>query len=130
MYTPKHFSWFELVPSKDYKQYWLWLIDERILKTIDEMREYYNRPIIINDWYWGGKFSLRGLRPFNSGVGAKFSQHCYGRAVDLDVQGVSAEKVRNDIRSGLFPEITCIETGVSWMHLDVRNAKRLLEVKA
>ncbi len=61
-------------------------------------------------------------------VGAKYSQHRFGRAVDFDVKGISAETVRNDIRKGYFSEITCIEADVNWVHIDVRNANRLLEV--
>jgi uncharacterized protein YcbK (DUF882 family) len=129
MYKPKHFQWHELMPSAEYEKYWLILMDERLLMTLDAMREHYKRPITINNWHWGGRFSLRGLRPMDSNVGAKYSQHKFGRAVDLDVAGIPAEKVRNDIRSGLFPEITCIETDINWVHIDVRNTKRLLEVK-
>lgn len=127
-YIPKYFQWHELVPNAIYKDYWLILMDVRLLMTIDAMRMHYNRPITINNWINGGKFRYRGFRPFDCNVGAKFSQHKFGRAVDLDVSGISAEQVRNDIRSGLFPEITCIEKDVNWVHIDVRNCSRLLEV--
>lgn len=116
------------MPSKDYEPYWLILMDERLLMTIDAMREHYKRAITINNWYTGGSFRNRGFRPMTGNVGAKYSQHRFGRAVDLDVYGIPAEQVRNDIRSGLFPEITCIEKDVNWVHIDVRNVKRLLEV--
>ena len=127
-YIPKYFQWHELVPNAIYKDYWLILMDTRLLMTIDAMRMHYNRPITINNWIDGGNFRYRGFRPFDCNVGAKFSQHKFGRAVDLDVSGISAEQVRNDIRSGLFPEITCIEKDVNWVHIDVRNCSRLLEV--
>lgn len=129
MFVPKHFQWYELMPSEEYKPYWLILMDERILRTLDEIREYYGRPVIVNNWHSGGKFRLRGFRPMTGNVGAKYSQHRFGRAADFDVQGISAEQVRNDIRNGCFPAITCIEAGVSWVHADVRNTTRLLEVK-
>ena len=48
--------------------------------------------------------------------------------IDFDVKNVPAEQVRNDIRKGKFPLITCIEKGVNWVHADVRNVNRLLEV--
>ena len=128
-YIPKHFSWHELVPSAEYKDYWLYLIDDRILMSLDAIRMHYKRPVIVNNWFTGGKFSLRGLRPMNSVVGAKYSQHKFGRAADFDVLGITAEQVRNDIRSGLFPLITCIEKDVNWVHIDVRNCNRLLEVE-
>jgi uncharacterized protein YcbK (DUF882 family) len=127
-YVPKYFKWYELMPSAEYEKHWLILMDERLLMSLDAIREHYKRPVTVNNWYSGGKFSLRGLRPMNSVVGAKYSQHKFGRAVDFDVQGISPEQVRNDIRSGLFPLITCIEKDVNWVHIDVRNCTRLLEV--
>lgn len=116
------------MPSKEYEQYWLILMDDRILITADEIREYYGVPVTINNWYWGGNFKNRGFREMNTSVGAKLSQHKFGRAFDFDVKNVPAEQVRNDIRKGKFPLITCIEKDVSWVHADVRNVNRLLEV--
>jgi uncharacterized protein YcbK (DUF882 family) len=128
MYKPKYFTWQELMPSPEYEPYWLILMDERLLITLDAIREHYKRPVIVNTWHKGGQFKYRGFRPMNLTLGAKYSQHRFGRAVDFDVQGISPEQVRNDIRSGLFPEITCIEKDVNWVHIDVRNCQRLLEV--
>ena len=127
-YIPRYFQWHELVPSAEYKKYWLELIDDRLLMTLDAIRGHYKRPVTVNNWHSGGEFSLRGLRPMNSTTGAKFSQHKFGRAADFDVAGVSAEQVRNDIRKGLFPLVTCIEQDTNWVHIDVRNATRLYEV--
>jgi len=128
MYKPKYFQWYEFMPSKEYEPYWLILMDERILITADEIREYYGVPVTINNWYWGGNLKNRGFREMNTAIGAKLSQHKFGRAFDFDVKNVPAEQVRNDIRKGKFPLITCIEKGVNWVHADVRNVKRLFEV--
>lgn len=127
-YIPDFFAWHELMPSEKYKPYWLYLMDMRLLITLDAMRMYYGVPITVNDWYWGGQYSLSGLRPMNTDVGAKFSMHKFGLAFDAKVKGVDAEKVRNDIRAGNFPLITCIEKDVSWNHCDFRNVNRLMEV--
>jgi uncharacterized protein YcbK (DUF882 family) len=127
-YVPKYFKWYELMPSAEYEKHWLILMDERLLMSLDAIREHYNRPVTVNNWHSGGQFSLRGFRPMNSKTGAKFSQHKFGRAADFDVQGISPEQVRKDIRSGLFPLVTCIENNVNWVHIDVRNTTRLLEV--
>lgn len=116
------------MPSKEYEKYWLILMDDRILITADKVREYYGVPVTVNNWYWGGNLKNRGFRALNTTVGAKLSQHKFGRAFDFDVKNVPAEQVRNDIRKGKFPLITCIEKDVSWVHADVRNVKRLLEV--
>jgi len=104
-------------------------MDERILITLDEVRKYYGIPVTVNNWYSGGKFNSRGWREPNDKDGATLSQHKFGRAVDFDVYQIPAEEVRNDIRKGKFPLITCIERDVSWVHIDVRNVKRLLEIR-
>jgi hypothetical protein len=127
-YVPIHFQWHELMPSAEYKRYWLYLMDMRLLITLDAMRIYYGVPITVNDWYWGGQYSLSGLRPMDTDVGAKFSLHKFGLAFDAKVRGVDAEIVRNDIRAEKFPLITCIEKDVSWNHCDFRNTNRLMEV--
>ena len=128
MYIPKYFQWYELMPSEEYKPYWLILMDERILRTLDEIRKHYGVPVTVNNWFTGGQFRNRGFRPMTGNVGAKYSQHRFGRAVDFDVRGISAETVRNDIRAGLFPLITCIEDNINWVHIDVRNTNSLLVV--
>jgi uncharacterized protein YcbK (DUF882 family) len=128
MYKPRYFTWQELMPYAEYEPYWLILMDERILITLDAIRTHYKRPVTVNNWHRGGQFSMRGFRPMTGNVGAKYSQHRFGRAVDFDVAGIPAEQVRNDIRFGLFPLITCIEKNVNWVHIDVRNCTRLLEV--
>ena len=128
MYSPRYFQWFELMPSEEYKPYWLILMDERILRTLDHIRMHYGKPVTVNNWHQGGTFTLRGFRPMNSTTGAKYSQHKFGRAADFDVQGIGPEQVRKDIRSGLFPLITCVEDNINWVHIDVRNTSRLLEV--
>lgn len=128
-YVPNYFEWHELVPSKEYQPYWLYIIDPRLLITLDAMRIYYGVPITVNNWYWGGQYSLSGLRPMDTKTGAKYSMHKFGKAADIKVKGIDAETVRNDIRNGIFMLVTCIEKDVSWCHIDFRNVNRLLEVK-
>ena len=114
MYKPKHFHLFELVPKIDYdlKPPWLlWaLLDERMLITADQLRERYGR-MNANTWKWlenGPQY--RGWRPPNCTVGAEFSQHKYGRALDSVFSGVTAEEIRQDIKENedLFPFINSI----------------------
>ncbi len=129
-YTPRYFKWHEFMPSAEYERLWLWLIDDRILRTMDAIREHYGKPVTINNWFWGGQYKERGLRSMTTTTGAKYSQHKFGRAVDFHIVGIPAETIRNDIRKGLFPLITCIEKDVNWVHIDVRNENPLYEVSA
>lgn len=130
MYVPKHFKSFELFPPDILAQnaYMgdkiFWLIDDRVLWTNDQLRERYGK-VYMNTWYWGGNHQYRGYRSFDCQVGAKWSQHKFGRASDLDFAEVEAEEVRQDILKNpfdpIFEHITAIEMDISWFHYDVRN---------
>jgi hypothetical protein len=97
------------------------------------IRKNLGKPITINNWYWNGKFSQRGLR---TNVQQMFknafirhvlylSAHVLGRAVDFDVQGMKAQEVREWIVANehLFPykirlEETINGKPITWVHLD------------
>lgn len=125
MKTSKHFTLKELVPIDVYNQYgkeaWK-LFDEKLIDTIDFIREKLDKPIIINDWQWGGKNQYRGYRPENCKVGALNSAHKDGMAVDMTVKGMTAEDVRTwlkDNHNDLPWPIRC-EKDVNWVHVDTR----------
>lgn len=101
------------------------LIDEKMLISIMQIREYFSNRIFVNTWEWGGGLKERGFRTFKSGIGAKYSMHKYGRALDFDVDGVSAIEVRDAIlaKPKLFPYITRMEDKVSWVHIDNKETK-------
>ena len=130
IYKPTHFTIYELVPESLFKlnypdEMFFTLFDNRILWTADGLRRRYGK-MIVNTYNWGGKSHYRGWRPFDCEVGAKLSQHKFGRALDLIPTEITAEEIREDIlkkQKGLelFKYITCIETNVSWLHFDCRN---------
>jgi hypothetical protein len=130
MYIPKYFKLYELLPKEFYegnkhKGDRLWaMFDDRILYTQDRLRLRYG-PMICNDWHWGGYNQYRGWRPFDCKIGAYLSQHKFARAIDSRSTKVSSEEIRKDIRSNIWHEdfkyITCIEDGVSWLHISCQN---------
>ncbi len=141
MYIPKYFKLQEMFPRDYYKEVYpqlgdmMWiLIDNRILFTADMLRERYGT-MVVNDWLWrtDNANNYRGFRPHNCTVGAVFSQHRFGRALDCKFKNVEAEEVRLDIRSNdkyAFKYITAIELDVTWLHIDCRNHdKKKLGVK-
>jgi hypothetical protein len=141
MYVPKYFKLQEMFPRDFYKEVHprlgdtMWaLIDNRILFTADMLRERYGT-MVVNDWLWrtDNANNYRGFRPRDCTVGATFSQHRYGRALDCKFKYVKAEEVRLDIRSNdkyAFKYITTIELDVTWLHFDCRNHdKKKLGVK-
>ena len=137
MYVPKYFVLQEFFP-KDYldqvhskmgERLWL-LIDNRVLWTADHLRERYGS-VIANDWLWRtnrvtSKYAnnYRGFRPSDCNIGAVFSQHKYGRALDCKFKHANVEEVRQEIiynDTFDFKYITAIEVDVPWLHFDVRN---------
>jgi hypothetical protein len=129
-YESIHFTLEELVPPEIYLEYEyksLRFLDQNLLKMIDGIRNFFDVPVYINNWDSGGDKTLRGFRPPATKIGAKLSQHKFGRAADMDIEGYTAEEARQLIlknqKSPLLNWITCIEDGVSWLHCDIRNIK-------
>lgn len=126
-YIPSHFKVQELVPQSVYMdlgQGGLMLLDARILWTIDAIRDAYSVPVIVNNWGDGGPFDQRGFRTFVDPK-TRYSPHRFGRAVDLDIEGVTAEQFRGTVKAGGLKKelmyVTRIEDGVTWVHLDNVN---------
>lgn len=126
MYQCKHFAIHELVPPEVYKsrgnKAWE-LLDERLLETIDKLRDW-GGSITINNYNWGGKRKWSGLRTPESPYYSPTSQHSLGKAADLVFAEKTPEEVREHILSNrsLYPYITGLELGTpTWTHIDVRN---------
>lgn len=122
-YKCTHFKIYELVPPEliSMPEDYLWeLFDGNLLKVIDRLRDDLNKPITINTWKHGGDFSLRGFRPKNCKTGATNSPHKKGKGLDFDVEGMSAQEVRDYIvkNQKKYPEIKRMEKNVTWVHID------------
>jgi hypothetical protein len=128
-YRPKYFALNEVVHPGAIQalgeRAWT-LMDERILRGADWLRELFG-PCTINGKFGGKGFTESGLRdPFTT-TGAKFSQHKFGRALDLKFHKVTCKEVYEYIirNPGQAREngITTVEdiafTG-TWLHIDCR----------
>jgi uncharacterized protein YcbK (DUF882 family) len=127
-YLPKHFSVNELVPPEVYAEMHdaaIILLDDRILRILDAVRDHFGVPVVVNNYHTGGTLRQRGLRTVMVSGGAKHGAHFYGRAADFDVQDMTADMVRHEILANKslddFDLITGMETGISWVHLDCAN---------
>ena len=123
LYKLEHFATKEFVPIKIYERWGdaaLMFMDVRMLWTADAVREYFNKRMFINF----RDFQYRGFRPPSYIGGAELSQHRFGRALDFDIEKVSADEVRQEIithpREPAFRYITVLESSVSWVHADCR----------
>jgi hypothetical protein len=110
----------------------LWMMfDQRAIVTLSRLRERYGT-VNLNTWWWEGDHQFRGWRPMDCSVGAKFSQHKFGRAFDCVFKHISAEEVRQDALKKPwhkpFRHITRMEKNVSWFHFDVGPVPDITEV--
>jgi len=126
----------ELVDKEVYNKYgdvaWKF-IDEMLIECILVVREELDKPMTINNWKWGGQFSQRGLRHNMSPMVQKktrmyLSAHMFGKAVDFDVEGMTAVEVREWIvaNADKFPCKIRLERNmkgkpISWVHLDIMS---------
>ena len=130
MYKPVHFVTQEFVPRAVYNargEKSLQLMDDRILRIADWLRDRFGRAT-INNWLWQGDREWSGLRTYDSPYYSAYSQHTFGRAIDIIFNDFTAEEVRQDLKGGLLLDdlnldSVTIEEGVSWLHIDVRNNK-------
>ncbi len=104
------------------------LFDKDILEALLWVRVNLGKKIIINTYKWGGKYSQRGLRcNLCSLVREKVlreelyvSAHILAKAFDYDVEGMTAEEVRQFLLQHTkdFPVKIRLEKGVGWVHMD------------
>lgn len=137
VYTPEYFKAWEVVPPGVYRVFGersFMFINTRVLWTLDAMRQYFDKPIIVNTYKSGklktlfGDFDERGFRSPASTTGAVLSPHKRGDAADLNVIGVGCPEVREEILAHqehpAFRFITRIEAQTEgWLHFDVVNTR-------
>ena len=126
----KHFIIQEFVPPEIYSQ-WndksLWFLDPVMLQLADFMREFFGKPMTVNNWDSKGTFTLRGFRPPDTLVGGKLSQHKFGRAFDSNINDMTPRDMYNAIianekafiKAGLTT-LEHIDSTPTWVHCDVR----------
>lgn len=121
----KYFKAYELVDRKTYEALGedsLRIFPASSLEMLDNLREFFGVPVLLNDWYTGGRFQWRGFRTINCKEGASKSQHRFAKAFDCDVRNHTAEEARQKILANqenpLLAQINRIEANVNWLHID------------
>ena len=139
MKLTNNFSTQEFVPQHIYEIYGdksIWFIDYDLVKFAQALRDFVMKPITINNWASGGSYQYRGFRPSDCKEGAALSQHRFGRAIDLSVDGMFIAEVAEIVisrREVWWPQITTMENvqyTPTWLHVDKRHTgqKELLIV--
>jgi hypothetical protein len=129
-YHPKYFALNEVIPptiiAERGERAWS-LMDDRILRGADWLREMFG-PAVINGRFGGKVFTESGLRDPFTATGAKFSQHKFGRALDLKFTRVTAKEVyeyiiRNpgEARANGITTVEDIAFTGNWLHIDARK---------
>ena len=88
-------------------------------------RDRFKKGVTINNWVNGGLYNYSGLRPPHSRIGARFSRHKLGIAMDIKINGLNALELQSEIKKN-FQKIykplglTAIEDGTkTWTHVSL-----------
>ena len=108
----------------------IWWIRPENINVNQFIRDRFDIPMAINNWFIGGNRTQSGLRYPTTTIGAGDSQHKFGTASDKVFSGVSSsfyDEIREDIKTN-FTELykplglTTIEANTkTWLHTDCRN---------
>lgn len=125
-----HFYIHEFVPKVIYNKYGensKWFIRPEIIRLAEFYRTWFNAPLYINNWFWGGDKQNRGFRTPNTSIGALYSQHKLGAAFDCNIRGITPDEVRAEILAHeeefMKVGLTTLEDGhfaPTWVHSDIR----------
>lgn len=107
------------------------LIDQRIVTAAQFIRDRAGMSVTINNWATGGRLRERGLRRHDTPTGARWSQHKYGRAIDINISTWTPAQMmqfmreyeRELISRNLVTAIEDIQFTPSWLHLDCRFSR-------
>lgn len=88
-----------------------------LVNRLVEMRKHIGRPISINSGYRCFKHQSDLVLTFNN---VKISQHLYGHAADLRVEGLSGVELEKIARLYKF---RAVGVGKHFIHVDLRNDK-------
>jgi hypothetical protein len=126
----KYFKTQELVSKETYDLYGedsIKLFTPEILTALDDLREFFNQKVTVNDWLQGGQFQWRGYRTPQKAaeLGSPNSEHAKGNAFDCDIEGYTAEQARQKIignqNDKLLKNIMRMEADKSWLHIDCKQ---------
>lgn len=132
-YIPKWLELYELLPPEEYtladyenpkeNQPGWYKLDERLLITIDVIRDIIGEPLICNTWFQDGSRRYSGLRSRNCKIGAFMSMHKEGKAADLICRKYTGEQMRQMIveNQDKLPFPIRIESNVEWLHFDLKD---------
>lgn len=125
-----HFHLGEYVPREVYERFGdkaERFISPRMIYTSNQIRTYFNRPTLINNWMFRGQLNYRGLRmlpvthdPATGKPFAVLGEHYFGTTFDCHVVDIPAEELYNEILDNrrVFPYITRMKLYNTFVHIE------------
>lgn len=90
-------------------------IDSALVEILQKLRDHFGKPVTITSAYrTPGKNKTCG--------GTTYSQHLYGKAADIKINGVTPKKVASQAEK-LMPKTGGIGVYKTFTHIDVRSSK-------
>lgn len=98
-------------------------VDTELVEILEKIRTHFNKPVTITSAFRTASWNAKQKNA------AKYSQHLYGKAADIQVQGISVEQVyayADKLLAGrggvdIYPPGLGRANG--WVHVDVRKEK-------
>ncbi|MBO7735033.1 MAG: hypothetical protein J6S67_20895 [Methanobrevibacter sp.] len=132
MYKCKYFSLKELVSPAVYNHFgtFAWnFLDEGMLRDLDLLRELWKKPLIINNWQWGGTYKESGFRCNQDSIVKEkkrpyCSAHCLGRGFDVKPEIIEDCKdlykfiQLNYHKFGSISRLEDCKSAPTWCHID------------
>jgi hypothetical protein len=104
-----------------------WLLDPRLIAVVQKIRDLAGKPVTVNDWHVGGQYKQSGFRMPGEGTGAALSQHRFGRAADLKIQGMTPGQGLQLVQGNWaalsalgLSTVEDVSLTPTWLHVDVR----------
>jgi len=120
-----------------------WFVDPRLVLIAEKVKELASDDerayVYINNYLYGGGYNQSGFREPGSKVGAEFSQHRFGRAIDIKIKhkglwltsSAMYYLVKENYHTLKKLGLTTVEDPEhtqgkhrDWLHLDVRETGR------
>ena len=90
-------------------------IDENLIDLLEKVREHFGKPVHVNSGYRTVSYNVKI-------GGACYSQHCYGRACDIYIDGITPKEIAEYVET-LIPDTGGIGIYKTFIHIDTRKTK-------
>ena len=92
-------------------------------KILQPIRDFYKQPVVISSGY--------RCKALNVAVGgSQTSQHSYGEAADIQIEGISVDKLFEDLKSGKVVPLDDVGQvikekvgGAEWIHISIMTPR-------